>query len=59
MEQKTFLRACKDHFGYRPGEDLKAFGAELKQLTPKDREDLKAEFAKIGIEIIEGAAASA
>ncbi len=49
--KKTFIAACKDHFGYRPGEGLKEFSGELRMLTIEDRKDLTAEFSKIGIEI--------
>lgn len=51
MEKLTFVAACRKHFGFREGTGLKEFSTELKALTEKDREDLKAEFAKIDYEI--------
>lgn len=46
----TFVMACKQFFGFLPGETLQEFAAELRQLTPKDKQDLIAEFARIGID---------
>jgi hypothetical protein len=51
MEKKSFIKACKDHFGYRGGDSIKEFSGELKMLTIEDRQDLAVEFAKIGIEV--------
>ena len=57
MIEKTMIGACRDHFGYLPsykGEaGLKGFAIEFKELTDKDKEDLKVEFAKIDIAIVE------
>ncbi len=33
-------KTLKDFFGLRPGEGLKDFAAELKALTPEDKEQL-------------------
>jgi hypothetical protein len=52
MIQKTFVVACKEFFGFKPGQGLQDFAAEVKALSPKDRADLVGEFAKIGIEIV-------
>jgi hypothetical protein len=51
--EKTFIAACRETFGYPEGGGRMEFSAELKQLTAQDREDLKVEFGKIGIEITE------
>lgn len=51
MQDMTFVKACSSHFGRLPGQSLSDFGAELKALGDKDRADLKAEFAKIDINV--------
>lgn len=52
MEQKSFVKAMRDQFGFRPGDTLKDFSAELRALTDKDRQELTEEFGKIGVEIV-------
>jgi hypothetical protein len=54
MEPKklTFMAACRDFFGLKDGQTAMEFGKELKQLTDKDREEIKAGLAAIGYEII-------
>lgn len=39
----TFVAACAKHFR-REGQPLSEFSAELKKLTPKDREELSKQF---------------
>jgi len=51
-EQKTLIKAMRDHFGYREGKDLKDFSQEFKALTEKDKEDFAGLFAQIGVEIV-------
>jgi len=51
MMEKTFIKACRELFGYKTGEGLKEFAVELKELSQNDRRDLIAEFDKIGIKI--------
>ena len=53
--KQTFAVACKQFFGLRPGTTTSDFMAEMKALTPQDKLDLRAEFLKVGIEIIEAA----
>lgn len=53
MENVTFVVACKKFFGFRPGMVLADFAAELKALTPADVADLKAEFPKVGYNVVE------
>jgi len=36
----NFPSAAKRFFGLKPGETLQEFAAELKQLTPADKEEL-------------------
>lgn len=52
MKKMAFIAACKDFFGYKPGQTLQEFSAEIKALTPKDREDLIKEFKTVGYEIV-------
>lgn len=51
MQTMTITTACKSYFGYKPGQTLGEFMAEVKALTPDDREYFKREFVKVGIEI--------
>ena len=46
-----FATACKEFFGFKEGQNSGGFLAELKALTPKDKEDLKALFPSVGITI--------
>jgi hypothetical protein len=41
-----FTVACKRFFGYKQGQDIRAFAEELKQLTPEDKEELRPLLAK-------------
>jgi len=36
----TFMAACKNFFGFKPGQTLSEFSAEIKALTPADRAEL-------------------
>lgn len=45
MADVSFLKACMDHLRLS-GEPLAAFAAEIKKLTPKDREEMQAQFTK-------------
>ena len=58
MQKRSLIGLCKEFLGL-PNEDLKtfaeqydlkAFAAQYKRLTEKDKEDLIAEFAKMGFE---------
>jgi hypothetical protein len=50
--QVTFTKAIVEFFGKKPGQSTGDFMAEIKALDDKDRAYFKAEFAKIGYEII-------
>jgi hypothetical protein len=54
MESMTLIAAIRKHL-FSKDEKLGDISAQYKQLTDKDKADLKAEFAKIGIEIVEKA----
>ena len=51
MIQMSFTKAIIEIFPKRPSQTMADYMAEIKALTPQDREYFKAEFAKIGIEI--------
>ncbi len=53
MIKSTLMKALKEYFGFKPGQNLTDFMAEIKALTPEDRAYFKREFAKVGYEIIE------
>lgn len=55
MIRSTLTKALKDYFGYRPGQNLTDFMAEIKALTPEDKSYFKREFLKVGYEIVDGA----
>jgi hypothetical protein len=46
---KSFIARMSDYFGRLPGQTTGDFGAELKKLTPKDKEDLVAWFNAAGL----------
>ena len=52
MAQMTFTKAINEFFGKKPGQTLMELQAEIKALTPEDREYFKREFAKVGIEVV-------
>jgi hypothetical protein len=47
----SFTKAILDYFGKKPGQTAMELQAEIKALTPDDREYFKREFAKIGVVI--------
>jgi hypothetical protein len=49
----SLLRALKDYFGFKHGQTLSEFMAEVKTLDNADRAYFIREFAKIGI-VIQG-----
>ena len=51
MQIMSFTAACKHYFGYRQGQTLGEFMAEIKELTTEDRAYLTKLFPSIGIEI--------
>ncbi len=52
MIQCTLTKALKEYFGFKPGQNLTEFMAEIKALDTADREYFKREFVKVGYEII-------
>lgn len=38
--RKSFVVACKQYFGFLPGQSLMEFRDEIRKLTPEDREEL-------------------
>ena len=52
MIQKSFTKACMDHFGKKAGQTTLEFAKELKSLTPVDKGYFIDEFYKIGVEIV-------
>lgn len=51
MEKMSFTKAIVQFFGKKPNQTASELSVELKALSEQDKADLKAEFAKIGIEI--------
>ena len=51
MKRKRFVQACSLLFDWEAGQALSEFARELQVLTPKDKADLVAEFAKVGISV--------
>lgn len=52
MRQLTFVKALMEFFGRKEGQTSGDLLAEIKALTPEDREWFAKEFLKVGIEII-------
>ena len=40
MAQKSFIAACREYFGFKPGQTLGEFGAEIKQLNHADKVEI-------------------
>ena len=51
MQEMSLAAALKTYFGFKPGQKLIDFMAELKELTPEDKEYFKREFLKVGIKV--------
>jgi len=47
----SFVAACKDFFGTKEGQTPLQFMKEVKELTPKDREEITEGLVKNGYEI--------
>lgn len=52
MKKMTFMASCRDFFGLKEGQTAMEFGKELKELTDKDRSEIKEGLQKLGYEII-------
>jgi hypothetical protein len=50
LKQTSFIGACREFFGLKPGQVLKDFADEVKQLTPQDKIDLIAMFRTVGFD---------
>jgi len=44
----SLIAAIKHYFGFNPGQSMGEFMAEVKELTPEDREYFRRELAKVG-----------
>ena len=49
-KRKSFTAALKDFFGFHPGQTLVGFRDELKALTDKDKLELHAGLAAVGVD---------
>ena len=47
----AFVAACKDFFGLKPDQNLRGFMDECKELTDKDRADIRAGLESNGYAI--------
>lgn len=52
MKQMSFVEAMKDYFGFLSGQNMSQFFAELKVLSPAEREWFKKELATVGYEVV-------
>jgi hypothetical protein len=48
-KKKGFLIACKEYFGFLPGQKLSEFAAEMREVAPAFRKEIFAYFQKSGI----------
>lgn len=48
LKHCTFMMACREFFGAKQGQSLQEFAAEIRALTPKDRNDLIEMFRSVG-----------
>lgn len=52
----SFAKACLDFFGRKPNQSMSEFSKEIGALNLKDRADFRAEFARIGVNVVADAA---
>jgi hypothetical protein len=52
MKEMSFVEAMKDYFGFLPGQNMTQFFAELKVLTPVERDWFKQNLVTVGYKII-------
>lgn len=50
MPGKTFMAAAKEYFGYKDGQGLKEFAAEVKQLSHESKMELAALLRAAGLD---------
>lgn len=48
MKHCTFIMACREFFGNKPGQSLQEFAAEIRALTAEDRAELIEMFRTVG-----------
>lgn len=48
--RKTFTAAMNSYFGRKPGQSLREFGAELKEIPRADKLDFAAMLREIGVD---------
>lgn len=46
----SFVAACKNFFGFKEGQTLSEFGAELKQLTHEDKMEIAKGLRDAGVD---------
>lgn len=39
-KRPSFISACKEFFGFKPGQKLSDFAAEIKALSPSDKAEI-------------------
>jgi hypothetical protein len=52
LKEKSFVAAMMDFFGRKPGQTMGDFSAELRALTPQDREYFTAGLEQNGYKIV-------
>lgn len=55
MKQMTFMQACKDFFGVKPGQTPMDFLKEIKALTESDKQEISECLKANGYEIVKSA----
>jgi hypothetical protein len=50
LKSMTFVMACNNFFGRKPGQTLQEFNVELKALAGNDRTDMIQMFKTVGID---------
>ena len=53
MAQKSFTAVCREFFGFKEGQTLTEFGAELKTLTHADKLEIAEGLRAIGYDVAE------
>lgn len=52
MKECTFIVACREFFGMKPGQTLQDFAKEIRELTPDDRKEFQEMFLSVGYKVV-------
>lgn len=51
LKEMSLIAGIKEFFGYRQGQTMPEFMAEVRELTPEDRDYFRREMTKVGYKL--------